>query len=64
MIYVFDNNSLSKLKHFYPTIFTSVWDGLDDLFQQGEMISTREVWKEATNGEPNEHVLKWLTHRC
>ena len=63
MIYVFDNNSLSKLKHFYPNIFTSVWDGLDDLFQQGKMISTREVWKEANNGDPNEHVLKWLTER-
>ena len=29
MIYVFDTSSLSKLKHFFPGVFKSVWAGLD-----------------------------------
>ena len=63
MIYVFDNNSLSKLKHFYPGIFKSLWSGLDLLIEDGNLISTREVWKEMERGNPNEFVNQWLYDR-
>lgn len=63
MIYVFDNNSLSKLKHFYPNVFRSLWEGLDALVQSGELISTKEVLNEMERGSPNTHVNSWLKDR-
>lgn len=63
MIYVFDNSSLSNLKHFYPEVFKSVWLGLDNLIKAGNLISTREVWRELQNGNPTGHVNKWLKER-
>lgn len=60
MIYVFDTNSLSKLKHYYPNVFKSIWTGLDGLVASGDLISTREVWNEMQLGVPNAHVQVWL----
>jgi Domain of unknown function (DUF4411) len=63
MIFVFDNSSLSKLKHFYPNVFKSVWDGLDTLVKDGSLVSTREVWNELERGEPHPHTNEWLKAR-
>ena len=63
MIYVFDNSSLSNLKHFYPEVFKSVWAGLDNLIQDGRLVSTREVWRELQQGNPTPHVNDWLKQR-
>lgn len=63
MIYVFDNSSFSTLKHFYPDVFLSVWSGLDDLYKAKQLISTREVWNELKNGNPDQHINRWLTPR-
>ncbi len=60
MIYVFDTSSLSKLKHFYPGVFKSVWQGLEALVQQGELISTREVWKEMERGNADQYTNEWF----
>jgi hypothetical protein len=62
-MYIFDNGPFSKLKHYYPTVFKSVWAGLDRLVSDGELISTKEVWTELENGEPNKHVQPWLKAR-
>lgn len=63
MIYVFDTSSLSKLKHFFPNIFPSIWEGLDGLFQQGNLISTKEVWNEMGNGNFDNYTYAWLKDR-
>ncbi|MHB1123943.1 MAG: PIN domain-containing protein [Ramlibacter sp.] len=63
MIYVFDTSSLSKLKHFFPGVFKSVWTGLDALAKSGDMISTREVWNEIARGDVDLHTNKWLKDR-
>lgn len=60
MKYIFDNAPLSKLKHYYPNVFKSVWTGLDALVGSGDLISTREVWNELQRGAPNAHVQLWL----
>ncbi len=60
MIYVFDTSSLSKLKHFYPGVFKSVWQGLEALIQRGELISTREVWKEMERGNSDQYTNEWF----
>ena len=63
MIYIFDNSSLSRLKHFYPEVFVSIWTGLDDLVQQNKLVSTKEVWNEAQRGQVIPFVYEWLKDR-
>ena len=63
MIYVFDTSSLSKLKHFYPAVFKSIWTGLDSLVQSGVLISTREVSNEIERGDVDQHTNQWLKDR-
>lgn len=60
MIYIFDTNSISHLKFFFPTIFQSIWDGLAQMVQDGTFISTREVWNELQGWSRDEHPIPWL----
>lgn len=59
MIYVFDTSSLRSLQHFYPRIFKSIWDSLDNLAAQQNLISTREVFNELEMQAVSQDVLKW-----
>ena len=59
MIYVFDTSSIRSLQHFYPSVFKTIWDGLDGLVQQQNMISTREVWNELGRQNVSADVLAW-----
>jgi len=59
MIYVFDTSSIRSLQHFYPSVFKTIWDGLDILVQQQTLISTREVWNELTRQNISDDVLTW-----
>jgi len=60
MIYVFDTNSLSDLKHFYPNTFESLWANLGELARDGTLISTREVRNEMGRGQPVVWLNTWL----
>lgn len=59
MIYVFDTSSLRSLQHFYPSVFKSIWNGLDTFVQQQKLISTREVWNELERQNISADVLAW-----
>ncbi|HQS58731.1 MAG: hypothetical protein B7Y56_10870 [Gallionellales bacterium 35-53-114] len=59
MIYVFDTSSIRSLQHFYPSVFKTIWDGLDTLIQQKTLISTREVWNELERQNVSADVLAW-----
>lgn len=59
MIYVFDTSSIRSLQHFYPSVFKTIWDGLDGLVQQQNFISTREVWNELGRQNVSADVLAW-----
>lgn len=59
MIYVFDTSSLRSLQHFYPTVFQTIWRGLDSLVRQNTLISTREVWTELERQNVSADVLAW-----
>lgn len=59
MIYVFDTSSIRSLQHFYPSVFRTIWDGLDILIQQQYLISTREVWNEVERQNISKEVLDW-----
>lgn len=60
MSYVFDTSSIRSLQHFYPRVFKSIWDGLDDLVARQELLSTREVFNELERQAVSEEVLKWV----
>ncbi|ENX33520.1 hypothetical protein F889_02181 [Acinetobacter colistiniresistens] len=62
-VYIFDTSSFSKLKHYYPSIFITVWTGLDAMVSSGEVISTREVWSELQNGSPDQSLTDWISQR-
>lgn len=59
MIYVFDTSSIRSLQHFYPSVFKSIWDGLNALANEGNLISTREVFSELERQDVSEHVSQW-----
>ena len=59
MIYVFDTSSLRALQHFYPGVFTTIWEGLDRLVLDGLLISTREVYNELVNQNITHQVKTW-----
>jgi hypothetical protein len=60
MIYVFDTGSFSKLKHYFPAVFATLWSGLDSMVKTGTLISTKEVKRELQNGNPDPHVDGWI----
>lgn len=62
MIYVFDTSSIRSLQHFYPSVFKTIWDGLDILVQQKTLISTREVWNELERQNISDDVLAWAKY--
>jgi hypothetical protein len=45
---------------FYPEHFPSIWDRLNDLASDGNLISVREVYKEVLKNCPEEHIEKWV----
>ena len=59
MIYVFDTSSIRSLQHFYPSVFKTIWGGLDGLVQHQNLISTREVWNELGRQNVSADVLAW-----
>ena len=60
MIYVFDTSSIRSLQHFYPTIFTSIWDQLDELVASKSLISTREVYNEIIRQSVTKEIIDWV----
>lgn len=60
MIYVFDTSSIRSLQHFYPSVFRSIWDGIDSLAKQGELLSSREVLNELERQNISTEVQQWV----
>jgi Domain of unknown function (DUF4411) len=59
VIYVFDTSSFSVLKHYYPERFPSLWTGIEELMEAGQLISTREVLNELERLDTAEPLLVW-----
>jgi hypothetical protein len=59
MSYVFDTSPLSTLfKNFYRNRFPSLWVLFDELVANGDIVSTREVWREIEDGA-TESLRDW-----
>ena len=49
MKYVFDTSPfISLFKNFYPSTFVTLWKKFDALIDEGEIVSTREVYPRDT----------------
>jgi hypothetical protein len=58
MKYVFDTTPfVSLFKNFYPSTFVTLWQNFDALIAEGEIVSTREVFREIEDQE--DELLKW-----
>lgn len=60
MIYVFDTNSLSVLKNFYPENFPSFWRQWEELVSDGTITSVREVKRELDNRDGTDFLQAWV----
>jgi len=59
MIYVFDTAPLWTLfQNFYPRRFPTLWQNFGELFESGQIVSTREVGREIDNC-PVERLRDW-----
>jgi Domain of unknown function (DUF4411) len=63
--YVFDNSPLSVLfKNFYRRAFRSLWERFDELVDNGDIVSTREVLREIEDRAPD-NLQEWTKqHRA
>jgi len=61
MIYVFDSNSFSEMSPYFPDIFPAFWTKFELALANGEILSTREVLLELTDG-PQNHILEWCNN--
>lgn len=61
MIYVFDNNSMRVISHYYPERFPTFWRQFDAAVAESSVFSVREVYNELINwGAAQEWFLRWL----
>lgn len=58
MIHVFDTNSFSEMSPYFPDVFPAFWEKFEAAVADGEVTSTREVFRELKDG-PENHVLDW-----
>jgi hypothetical protein len=60
MVYVFDNNAFRVLQNYYPQRFPSLWQQFGELLATGDVISTREVWRELEMFNAKSWFREWL----
>ena len=58
MIYLFDTNSFRVLSHYFPDIFPTVWEKINLLVNNGNLVSVREVYNELERGSES-FIIDW-----
>jgi hypothetical protein len=59
MTYVFDTNIFKVLSHYYPGTFASFWKNLDQMVDDGFIISAKEVFGEVDSKGNAQFVVDW-----
>ena len=63
MIYVFDSSSLSNiLNHYYQDRFPSFWEKFNEIVNQGNLISVREIRNELTGKFDDDTIETLVKH--
>jgi hypothetical protein len=56
--YIIDSSALFDLKNNYPEhIFPGVWERFNEMFEQQQIVSAREVYREILKG--NDELVAW-----
>jgi hypothetical protein len=58
-MYVFDTNIFITLQNFYPSRFPTIWNRINKLTDNGELLSLREVWKELEI-KAVDFIIEWM----
>lgn len=59
-MYVFDTNIFITLGNFYPKRFPTMWKRINELVEDGTLVSTREVYHELDNACGETHIHEWI----
>lgn len=63
-MYVVDTNVFRTLSNFNPDTFPTIWERIDLLAENGELISVREVRRELKHQCNSDHLAEWIeSHR-
>lgn len=60
MVFVFDTNSLSVLKNYYPERFPTFWSHFDGAIASGTVVYVREVCNEIQKIGNSQWLLDWV----
>lgn len=60
MLHIFDTSSIIVLGHYFPERFPTFWQGFNKCVQDGNVQSTREVFKELDGHSNRPHLEEWL----
>ncbi len=58
MKYVFDSGPFIDCRYYFPSVFKSYWNKLNQLAQNREIISVREVYNEILQG--SDIISEWV----
>jgi hypothetical protein len=63
-MHIFDTSAFIVLKHYYRQSFPSLWTGLEELINNGVLVSTREVYNELQSYNDADYIQTWAdTHK-
>jgi hypothetical protein len=60
VVYIFDTNVFVALGHFYPQRFPTIWERMDQLVHDEDLLSVREVRNEIELVCASEHINEWV----
>ena len=58
-MYIFDKNVFISLGHYYPGRFPTIWGRVNELADNGNLRSVREVRKEIETNCPFRNIAQW-----
>lgn len=59
-MYIFDTNAISTLAYYYPSRFPTIWRRIEELVENGNLWSVREVRNELERHCPSDHLKSWV----
>lgn len=58
-MYIFDKNVFISLGHYYPGRFPTIWGRINELVDNGNLCSVREVRREIETNCPFKYIAQW-----
>ena len=59
-MYIFDTTVFYILGHYYPSAFPTIWNRLNELVKDSNLLSVKEALQEIDVSFPRNHVKDWI----